>query len=320
MNILVTGGSGFVGTHLLPELLARDHRVRASSMSNNHPAEDVEWFVVDLTNPDADLPAMVEGIDTVVHLAALAHRSESEGDAAGYWQLNLEGTRRLLEACKASGVKRFIYLSSIKALGEGSVRGEEMYNENTVPGPRDVYGKSKRKAEQLVQTFCNDCGMEFVVLRPPLVYGPGVRANFLKLLDAVQRRTILPLASITNRRSLLYVKNLCDMIVTCIESDRTLHDHFVVADHDVSTPDLIREIGKHMQVAPRMWPFPVFMLKGLALITGKSGMYQRLAGSLVIDSCRFRETFNWSPRYYFSQAIAETVEWYNNTHTATAGD
>jgi UDP-glucose 4-epimerase len=318
MNILVTGGSGFVGTHLLPELLARNHQVRASSLSNNHAADDVEWFVADLTNPDADLPSMVEGIDTVVHLAALAHRSEREGDAAGYWQLNLEGTRRLLDACKASGVKRFIYLSSIKALGEGSISGEEIYNENTVPGPCDVYGKSKRKAEQLVQTFCNDCGMEFVVLRPPLVYGPGVRANFLKLLDAVQGRTVLPLASITNRRSLLYVKNLCDMIVTCVESDRTLHDSFVVADHDASTPDLIREIGKHMQVAPRLWPFPVIMLKGLATLAGRAGIYQRLAGSLVIDSRRFRETFDWSPRYDFSQAIAETVDWYNNTHSAKA--
>jgi nucleoside-diphosphate-sugar epimerase len=224
--------------------------------------------------------ADMRGCDTVVHLANIAHARAGRDEL---WRVNVEGTSRAATLAAGEGVRRFIYISSAKA-----------------GAPDDVYGEAKLAAENALTKVASGTGLELVIVRPPLVYGPRVRANFLALMRAIARGWPLPLASIENGRSLVYVGNLCDAIAACIESPAAAGKTFCVADGEpVSTPDLCRAIGRALGRPARLFPFPPALLP-----------FERLTGSLVVDDTELRRNLVWRPPFSFEDGLRATAEWY----------
>ncbi len=236
------------------------------------------------------------GCDTVVHLANIAHAS---AEPEVLQAVNVEGTRRCAELAASSGVRRFIYLSSIKASGERTT--DQPFNGTELPLPEDAYGKAKLAAEKVLLQTSN---LEIVILRPPLVYGPGVRANFLSLMKAIARGWPLPFASIGNRRSLLYVGNLASAIGVALLAEEVSQIAYTICDGaPVSTPDLCRAIARALGRTARLFPFPPQWLEALPPLA-------RIAQSLEVDDRRFRSDFAWSPEASLEEGLARTAEWY----------
>ena len=268
MRVLVTGISGFIGSSLGPLLESRGHEVRGAGREVR------------------DLAQAFHGCDAVVHLANVAH---SGADPKLIWRVNVDGTARVAELAAANGVRRFVYVSSVKA-------GEH----------NDHYGKAKLAAEAAVSAVAARSGLGAVILRPPLVYGPRVKANFLALMRAIDRGWPLPFADIENRRSLLYVGNLCDAIARCLEAEAPDGRTFFVADGaPVSTPQLCRAIGDALGRPARLFSFPVPLLE---LIPG----LKRLTRSLEADDSAMRRELDWRAPYSFEQGLRATAEWYRS--------
>jgi nucleoside-diphosphate-sugar epimerase len=240
-------------------------------------------------------------------------RETAADPLAQYRRLNVEGTRSLAQAAQAGSVRRFVFLSSIKVNGETTT--VRPYTENDVPQPEDPYGVSKLEAELALQATA--ASMETVVLRPPLLYGPGVRGNFLRLMRAIGRGAPLPFKSVSNQRSLLYVGNLVDAIVRCLDHPAAAGQTYLLADDGgISTPDLIREIATAMHKPARLISMPPQLLKIAGAVTGKSAAVSRLLGSLRIDSSKIRRDLHWQPRYPRITGLRATAEWYYRTLAA----
>jgi nucleoside-diphosphate-sugar epimerase len=257
----------------------------------------------------------MNGVDSVVHLAARTHvmRDTAADPLAEYRRINVTGTQALAEAAQAAGVRRFIFLSSIKVNGEGTTL--RPYSETDAPCPEDAYGVSKREAELALSAAAAD--METVVLRPPLLYGPGVKGNFLRLMRAIERGMPLPLGSIHNHRSLLYVGNLVDAIMLSLDHPAAAGKTYLVADDEgISTPGLVRAIAAAMHRPARLLPFPPPLLRFAGAITGKSAAVSRLLGSLQIDSSKIRRELGWQPRHTLKEGLRPTAEWYYRTLAA----
>ena len=253
MRVYVTGVSGFIGRSLEPALVARSHEIRAT----------------------------IDGCDAVVHLANIAHTAANPADLQ---RVNVDGTRQQAEQAAAADVRRFVYLSSVKAAA-----------------PDDAYGRAKLAAERALAQVS---GPEVVVLRPPLVYGSGVKANFLALMRAIARGWPLPFASIENRRSLIYVGNLCDAIIRCLEAPQAAGRTYLVSDGlPVSTPQLCRALGDALGRPARLFPFPARLLE---LYPG----LRRLTRSLEVDDSAIRSELGWRPPYTFEEGLRATAEWY----------
>ncbi|OQY09819.1 MAG: hypothetical protein B6I30_09250 [Desulfobacteraceae bacterium 4572_187] len=311
--VLVTGAAGFIGRELCRKMLAGNWYVRGimrrSTYRNNLPF-GVDVIPIEEITPRTDWSKILFGVHTVVHLAAQAHviNGLSEDSLAAYRYVNTAGTERLAQTASASGVKRFVYLSTVKVNGEGKAGP---YAEKDDPEPIDPYGISKWEAEQILYEISDQTGMEMVVLRPPLVYGPWVKANFLHLLKILDRSIPLPLASINNRRSLIFLGNLLSAIVTCINHPRAAGQTFLVSDgEDVSTPELIRHINSALGRPARLFPFPPVMLKMAGIITGKSVAMDRLLRSLTIDCSKIRRELDWQAPFSMEQGLRETAKWY----------
>jgi nucleoside-diphosphate-sugar epimerase len=308
---MVTGASGFVGRALWHELHAASrHCIAALRMSL--PGCGDEQVIVGDIGPDTDWRTALQGIDCVVHLAARTHvlDERSADPPAVYRRINVEATRHLAQQAAAAGVRRFVFLSSIKVNGEST--GERPFTAFDAPLPLDAYGISKREAENALRQVGADTGMDIVILRPPLVYGPGVKGNFLRLLQAVARGTPLPLASINNRRSLVYVGNLVDALITCIDAPAAAGKTFLVSDgEDVSTPVLIRKLAEVLNVTPLLLPCPPALLHFGAALLGKRAAAMRLTGSLTVDSTALRQALGWQPRYSLDQGLKATAQWYH---------
>lgn len=314
MKIAVTGSSGFIGRSLCPALLNRGYAVRSavrSLQSVSRDLDNTEKVAVGDISSDTDWQDTLRGIDVVIHLAALVHvmKAASEDRFAEYRQINTDGTARLALMAAEAGVKRFVFLSSIKVNGEATeVLG---FSESDTPNPKDNYAISKWEAEQTLHKVAKDTGMEIVILRPPLVYGPHVRANFLRLLDMVNKNIPLPLSSINNKRSMIYIGNLIDVIVRCIKNPNAANQIFLLSDgHDVSTPDLIRMIAEAMGKKARLFPCPVSFLKMIGKITGKTAEVERLVSSLRIDNTKIRRELNWTPPFTMEHGIRMTANWF----------
>ncbi|HEY0833766.1 MAG TPA: SDR family oxidoreductase [Azospirillum sp.] len=308
MRVLVTGATGFVGRTLVPLLVSRGHSVRAAVRRPDAVVPGAQTVAVGAIGPDTDWTAALDGVDAVVHLAARVHvmKDTVADPLAEFRAVNTAGTRRLAEAAAAQGVKRFVYLSSIKAVTDES--RPESIDDATPPDPHSPYGVSKREAEQALAGIA---GLEPVVLRPPLVYGPGVAGNLRTLLKLCARRVPLPLAAVRNRRSLIFVGNLADAIATCLTHPAAPGHRFVLHDGaPLSTADLIRAFSAGLGVAPRLFPLPPALLKLGAALTGRMAAYDRVAGSLELDDRGIRETLGWSPPHPAASGLRATAEWF----------
>ena len=309
---LITGANGFVGQALCKRMVSNGWQVRGTV--HNRPLAvsrlvGTEAIEIPSIDSKTDWSKALVGVDTVVHLAARTHvmREDSHDPLEAYRLINVAGTERLARSAGTSGVKRFIYLSSVKVIGEGKA---EPYTELDIPAQEDPYGISKWEAEQVLHEIADRTGLEVVVLRPPLVYGPGVKANFLRLLDLIYRGIPLPLASVDNRRSFIYLENLVDAIVTCINNPKAAGQTYLVSDGDnVSTPELIRRVAAALGRPARLFPFPPALMRLGGGVFGKSAAMERLLGSLTVDSSKIRRELQWKAPYTMMQGLKETAEW-----------
>lgn len=282
------------------------------SSSQWRPPAGLEIVPVGDIGPATDWGAALAGVDCVVHLAARTHvvHDPAPDPLAEYRRVNVAATAALASAAAAARVRRLVFLSSVKVNGERTA--DRPFSENDAPQPEDAYGISKWEAEQALWKIAAETGLEIVVLRAPLVYGPGVKGNFLTLLRTVARGVPLPLASIRNRRSLICVGNLSDAIVRCVDHPAATGKTFLVADDtDVSTPELIRALATALGVPARLLPFPPPLLYAAATLFGQAAAVSRLTGSLQIDSRRIRRETGWRPNYALAQGLAETAQWYH---------
>lgn len=303
-QVLVTGAAGFVGRALCAELRACGHVVVGAVRHGADLSGDV---AIGEIGPSTDWRAMLYGCRRVVHLAARVHETqETERDAgATYRRINTDATLNLARQAAEAGVKRFVFVSTVKVNGEGR---DAAYREADAPAPADAYAMSKWEAEQGLWRIARETGLEVVVLRPPLVYGPGVKANFRHLLDAVARGWPLPFGAITNRRSLLYLGNLVDAIRVCLDHPAAAGQTFLVDDGSpVSTPELIRAVASAMARPARLLPAPVAVLAFAGALLGKRAAVARLTDSLLLDSALIRTRLGWSPPYSMESGLAATV-------------
>jgi len=301
-RILVTGASGFVGAPLVKALQKKGYLVRTTSrgISKNAGYEGTgttEHFVLDLVKDDTDYEELLANVNVVIHLAAIVHAIHKPGDDfSDYYRINTCGTEKIAKAASNYGVKRFILLSSIKVNGERNISDDignsVAFNENDSPCPQEGYAKSKSEAEDAVRKICHESKMDFVILRPTLVYGPGVRANFLSLIDVVNKNYPLPLASIKNKRSLLYVGNLIHAITLSVSYPEKANKIFLVSDTDISFPELVRKIASLLGNRALLFHFPVKCLKTLGSLIGKRPIINRLTDSLLADASLIRKDLN----------------------------
>ncbi|MFV3014231.1 UDP-glucose 4-epimerase family protein [Pseudomonas sp. KHB2.9] len=308
---LVTGATGFVGSALLERLADHaDHKVMALVRREGVVLPE---HVVPL-RADADYLVGTElslaDVQVLIHCAARVHvMADSSSDPlAEYRKVNVEGTLKLAEQAARQGVRRFIFISSIKVNGEGTCTGE-FYTADDVPAPADAYGISKMEAEQQLLSLGYRTGMEVVIIRPVLVYGPGVKANFRSMMSWLSKGIPLPLGSIRNQRSLVALDNLVDLIVTCLDHPAAANQTFLVSDgDDMSTTELLVRMGSALNKPVRLIPIPAaLLLKGASLL-GRKAVAQRLCGSLQVDIRKTRELLGWEPPLTVAQALSKTAK------------
>ena len=313
-RVLVTGADGLVGRRVCEKLAAGGRPLRASVRSLKSgaapPAEDV--VATGPVGPDTDWSRALEGVDGVIHLAARVHvlRDPAPDPLAEHRKVNTEGTLNLARQAASAGVRRVVFASTVKVNGETTPGGP--FTEDDPPSPRDPYAMSKWEAEQALGRLSAG-GPEIVVLRPPLVYGPGVRGNFRRLLRAVDRGVPLPLGRATALRSLLYLDNLVHALVTCLDHPLAAARTYLVSDgEDVSAAELVRRLGRALNRTPRLVSVPVGLVRALAGLAGRSADVQRLLSPLQVDARRIREELGWAPPFTLDQGIAETARWYRS--------
>ena len=310
MRILITGASGFVGRALIPRLLSAGHALRATSRTDPFTS-GIEGFLPIDIGPETNWRTALEGVHAVVHLAARVHQlSDSASDPLpAYRAINALGTLNLAEQAAQAGVKRFVFMSTAKVWGERS--GDRPFDETSPARAEDPYGISKWEAEVGLQHIAQKTGMDYVTLRPPLVYGPGVKANFLRLMRWIDRGYPLPFAAIHNRRSLIGLGNVIDAIAASIDSPAAANQTFGVADDaSISTPDLIRCLATQLHRPTRLFPISPTLLRYAARCARREAEIARLTENLEVDISRIQQSLNWHPPYSLQSCIEETVSWY----------
>lgn len=300
MRCLITGGNGFVGRTLTSHVLARGYDVRLPLRQPQRADQIAGVETVDIggLSLENDWTVALRDVEAVVHLAARVHvmNDKSSDPIAEFRRVNVEGTANLARQAAAAGVRRLVYLSSIKVNGEFTQEGHP-FTADDAPAPADPYGVSKHEAEKLLRQIATETGMEVVIIRPPLVYGPGVKANFESMMRWLARGVPLPLAAVSeNRRSLVALDNLLDLIVTCLGHPAAANQTFLVSDgEDLSTAELLKRMGAAMGHPARLFCVSPSMLKLGTQVVNKSGIYQRLCCSLQLDIAKTRRLLGWSP-------------------------
>jgi nucleoside-diphosphate-sugar epimerase len=311
-RVLVTGASGFMGRALCAALGKAGHEVVASTRGAAEPwSAGLEIRPIPDIGPGTDWSGALAGVEVVAHLAARVHvmKERHAQPLAAYRRVNTEGTRRLAEAAAASGVRRVVFLSTVKVNGEAS--GSDPFRESDAPVPGDDYALSKWEGEQALAEVAARTGLETVVLRSPLVYGPGVKGNFLRLLELCRRAPPLPLGAASNLRSLMFLGNLTNAVTACLVRPEAAGQTYLMSDgEDVSTAELIHRIGVALGRPARLFPVPGVLLRLAGHLTGKSDAVGRLLESLAIDDGKIRKQLDWAPPFTMAQGLAETVSWF----------
>ena len=314
-RVLVTGANGFVGSRLCEELTRQGYSVRAAVRRQNENLNELNGRLRSMVVPDllhfADWPRLLRGIDVVVHLVARTHVTDEYGMSGmqEYRRTNVELTRRLAKASLREGVSRFVFLSSIKAVGNGA---SEAYTEMSDCQPEDSYGKSKLEAEIELRHHLSGSACEPVILRPPLVYGPNVRGNFLRLLKLVDRG--IPLPNVRNARSMVHIDNLVSAIELCLRSPGAVDKTFHCADPEpISTGDLVRSMAEGLGRSSRLVSTPESMLRGLGNLFGKTEEIKRLVGSLTVSSSRLTNELDWQPKWNTADGVVQTSRAYRES-------
>lgn len=293
MSLLITGGTGFVGRALVKRL--GDKQVSLATRSDS-----AAWHTV------------LVGITTVVHLAARVHvMRDTEADPlTAFRVVNVQSTLNLARQAAAAGVKRFVFISSVKVNGE-TTELDQPFTADDEPAPLDPYGVSKMEAEQGLRKIAAETGMEVVIIRPPLVYGPGVKANFQTMMRWLVRGVPLPLGAIHNRRSMVALDNLVDLILTCVDHPAATNQTFLVSDgEDLSTTQLLQRLGRALGKPARLIPVPAMLLKVAAALVGKPAIAQRLCGSLQVDISKTQQLLGWTPPLSVDEGLKRAAEGY----------
>jgi len=310
-RIVITGASGFVGTALCQTLEAAGETVRQIVREINPINNQVRDEIALTISATSDWGDLLTEVDTVIHLAARVHvmNDTSSDPLSLFREVNTAGTLKLAAAAANAGVRRFIFLSSIKVNGEFTT--DQPFDEHSPAAPTDPYGISKYEAEKELRKIATVTSMEVVIIRPPLIYGPGVKANFLRLLSTVVRGIPLPLAGIKNQRSMVALDNLVDFIITCIDHPAAANETFLISDDkDLSTSELVQGMAKQAGRSARLFTLPQSIMELGAALLGKKALLDRLTHSLQIDSSKARQLLQWQPPISTDQAIANTVAWY----------
>ncbi|WP_027210096.1 UDP-glucose 4-epimerase family protein [Burkholderia sp. WSM2232] len=316
-RVIVTGASGFVGKAVSRALLQRGDTVTAlvrRPQTAERGAREWLFDAADFQGIEERWAADMQ-CDAVIHLAARVHmmRDLTADPLAAYRATNVTGAMRVAQAARRTGARRFVFVSSIKAVAESSA-GRPIA-ETDEPAPTDPYGISKLEAERALLAYGQDSGMEIVIVRPPLVYGPGVRANFFQLMNAIARGIPLPLGAIYARRSLVFVDNLADALVHCTTDPRAAGQTFNVTDcRDLSVCELAQALATQLHAPARLVPVPVTLLRLAGRLTGRSARVDRLIGELRLDTSHICERLGWYPPHTVEHGLLETAAWYRATH------
>ena len=309
----MTGANGFVGKSLRSALFSEGEAVRAVVRVANARADDFEQVVVGSIDAATDWSSVLRDVVIVIHLAARVHvMNDSLIDSlAEFRKVNVAGTLNLAKQAAKAGVKRFIFISSVKVNGEQTIKNK-YFTEFDTANPQDAYGVSKHEAEQGLKRIAEETGMEVVIIRPPLVYGAGVKANFATMMRAVKRGIPLPFGAIHNKRSFVYVGNLVSLILRCVDHPAAANQTFLVSDgHDISTTELLHGCAEALGVKARLLPFPQKLVEVCATIIGKRDVAQRLCGNLQVDISKARNLLNWTPPISVADGLKATASGLN---------
>ena len=311
MKILLTGITGFVGAALAQHLKAFPQFALYPTFRCSHPDYPQATVVGSIDRHTAWTKAL-QGIDTVIHLAARAHqiKDTAPNPEQAFYEVNTAGTANLVRQSIEAGVKHFIFISSIGAMATLS---DQVLTADAPCRPDTPYGRSKLAAEQALIQQTQGTGMTYTIIRPPLVYGPGNPGNMARLIKLVNTGLPLPLGAIHNRRSLVALPNLVDLITTCLTHPAAANQTFLVSDNeDLSTTDLLKRLAKALDKPARLIPVPMPLLQATAQILGKPALAQRLCGSLQVDIRKTQRMLNWTPPYTVDEGLQATADWFRN--------
>lgn len=313
-RILITGANGFVGSNLLLRLLREpDYNFKAATRTLEKLPQGTDGVKVRELTSCTDWSEALTGIDCVIHTAGRAHimKDKAIDHLAEFRRVNVAATANLARQAVAAGVKRFVFLSTIKVNGEETIFPQR-FSENSATISEDAYGFSKLEAERVLFDIAEETGLDVVVVRLPLVYGPGVKGNFHALLKLIRKRIPLPLGAVVNKRSMVFVDNLIDFILCCVTESKAAGQIFVVSDDmDVSTAELVRELSAEMGQPARLFPVPVALMEAAGNMLGKKEVVKRLFSSLQVDISKAKTELNWHPPFTLQQGLSKTVEWLN---------
>ncbi len=312
-KLLLTGATGFVGSALQHSILASEKYDLTISVRRaiDTPSRVQTVQVADLT-ATTDWTDALNGVDVVIHSAARVHvmNEVSTDPLTEFRKVNVDGTLALARQAVAAGVQRFVFVSSIKVNGEGTELGQP-YTADTLVQPSDPYGVSKYEAEQALLVLAQETGLEVVIVRPVLVYGPGVKANFRNMMKWVQRGMLLPLGAIHNKRSLVALDNLVDLILTCVEHPAAVNQVFLASDgNDLSTTQMLQQLGMALDKPARLLPVPMSWLNKTFELLNKRSFTQRLCGSLQVDISKNKQLLGWTPPVSVEDAMRKTAAAY----------